>query len=165
MLTTEYELFKMQDDESVQEMHTGSPPLLISFTPLESKVNAITEAKDLQELTIDDLLDNLKTYELKKKKDSERREPKRKKNLSLKTESNDSSGEDGDMAYFTRRFQKMVHRNRGIPKKGSYSKPKNYDLCHKCGKSGHLIKDCPLLKQDQYKNNSNKAAKRNPVPD
>ncbi|XP_070036498.1 uncharacterized protein [Nicotiana tomentosiformis] len=59
----------------------------------------------------------------------------------------------------------MVRRNGGIPKRGCSSKPKNYDLCHKCGKPGHFIKECPLLKQDQYKNNFDKAAKRNLVPD
>nr|XP_033517713.1 uncharacterized protein LOC117281984 [Nicotiana tomentosiformis] len=69
------------------------------------------------------------------------------------------------MAYLTIRFQKMVRRNGGIPKRGSSSKPKNYDLCHKCGKPGHFIKDCPLLKQEHFKHNSDKAAKRNPVPD
>nr|XP_016502376.1 PREDICTED: peroxidase 3-like [Nicotiana tabacum] len=31
--------------------------------------------------------------------------------------------------------------------------------------TGHFIKECPLLKQDQYKNNFDKAAKRNSVPD
>ncbi|XP_070036589.1 uncharacterized protein [Nicotiana tomentosiformis] len=59
----------------------------------------------------------------------------------------------------------MVHRNGGIPKRGSSSKPKGYDLCHKCGKPGQFIKDCPLLKKDQYKHNTYKATKRNPVPD
>ncbi|XP_070004927.1 uncharacterized protein [Nicotiana sylvestris] len=46
----------------------------------ESKVNDVTEAKDLQELTIDKLVENLKTYEMMKKIDSERREPKKEKN-------------------------------------------------------------------------------------
>ncbi|XP_070055307.1 uncharacterized protein [Nicotiana tomentosiformis] len=128
---------------------------------LESKVNAITEAKDLQKLTIDELIGNLKTYEMKKKKDNERREPQIGKNLVLKKEKNDSSGENADMAYLTKRFQKMVRRNRGIPKRDSSSKPGGYDLCHKCGKSGHFIKDCPLLKQNQYKHNTDKAVKRN----
>jgi len=59
----------------------------------------------------------------------------------------------------------MVCKNGGIPKRGSSSKPKGYDLCHKCGKLGHFIKDCPLLKQNQYKHNTDKATKRNPVPD
>nr|XP_009628317.1 uncharacterized protein LOC104118710 [Nicotiana tomentosiformis] len=64
------------------------------------------------------------------------------------------------MAYLTKRFQKMVHRNGGIPKRGSSNKPRGYDLCHKCGKPGHFIKDA-LLKQDQYKHNTDKAVKRN----
>ncbi|XP_070044856.1 uncharacterized protein [Nicotiana tomentosiformis] len=160
MLTTEYELFRMKDDESIQDMHTRFTFIInelhslgetiprnkivrkiLSVLPSswERKVNAITEAKDLETLTIDGLVGNLKTYEMKKKKkDNERREPKREKNLFLKTDIIDSSGEDGDMAYLTRRFQKMP---------------------------GHFIKECPLLKQDQYKNNFDKAAKKNSVPD
>ncbi|XP_075100934.1 uncharacterized protein LOC142176685 [Nicotiana tabacum] len=125
--------------------------LSILSSSWEIKVNAITKAKDLQELTIDELVGNLKTYEMKSKIDSERREPKKEKNLVLKAERNDSREEDSDMAYLTKR--------------GNSSKPKNYDLCHKCGKPGHFIKDCPLLKQEHSKYNPKKAAKRNPVPD
>nr|XP_016490487.1 PREDICTED: uncharacterized protein LOC107810242 [Nicotiana tabacum] len=129
MLTTEYELFKMKDDKSIQDMHTRFTSIInelhslgeiiprnklvrkvLSVLPSswESKVNAITEAKDLQTLTMDEL-----TYEMKRKKDSERREPKKEKNPVLKAENNDSSEEDSDMAYLTRRFQKMVRRNGG----------------------------------------------------
>ncbi|XP_070009773.1 autophagy-related protein 23-like [Nicotiana sylvestris] len=64
---------------------------------------------------------------MKKKKDSERREPMKEKNLVLKAKNNDSSEEDSDMAYLTRRFQRMVRRNGGIPKRGNSSKPRNYD--------------------------------------
>ncbi|XP_070020494.1 uncharacterized protein [Nicotiana sylvestris] len=85
---------------------------------------------------------------MKRKIDSERREPKKEKNLVLKVDSNDSSEEDSDMAYLTKRFQKMVRRNGGMLKRGSSSKSKNYDLCHKCGRPGHFIKDFPLLKQE-----------------
>nr|XP_009766699.1 PREDICTED: uncharacterized protein LOC104218004 [Nicotiana sylvestris] len=59
----------------------------------------------------------------------------------------------------------MVRRNRGIPKKGNSSRPKNYDIFHKCDKPGHFIKDCPLMKQEHSKYNPDKAAKRNSVPD
>ncbi|XP_070022863.1 uncharacterized protein [Nicotiana sylvestris] len=97
MLTTEYELFRMNDDESIQEMHTRftsiinelnslgetiprnklvSKILSILPRPWESKLNAITESKDLQELTIEELVGNLKTYEMKRKIDSENRESK-----------------------------------------------------------------------------------------
>ncbi|XP_070055104.1 uncharacterized protein [Nicotiana tomentosiformis] len=181
MLSTEYELFRMKDDESIQDMHTRFTSIISELHSLgeiilrnklvrkilsgKSKVNAITEAKDLQKLTIDELIGNLKTYEMKKNKDYERREPKKEKNLVLKAKNNDSSGKDADMAYLTKRFQKMVRRNGSIPKKGSSSRPKGYDLCHKCGKLGYFIKGCPLHKQDQYKYNTDKEAKRNPVPE
>ncbi|XP_075101997.1 uncharacterized protein LOC142177407 [Nicotiana tabacum] len=73
MLTTEYELFRMNDDESIQDMHTRFTSIInelhflgetiprnklvrkiLSVLPSSwvSKVNAITEAKDLQTLTI-----------------------------------------------------------------------------------------------------------------
>ncbi|XP_070046189.1 uncharacterized protein [Nicotiana tomentosiformis] len=58
----------------------------------------------------------------------------------------------------------MVCKNGGIPKKGSSSRTKGYDCCHKCKKPGHFIKDCPLQKKDHYKHNKDKTAKRNLVP-
>ncbi|XP_070010442.1 uncharacterized protein [Nicotiana sylvestris] len=80
MLTTKYELFRMKDNESIQDMHTRFTIInelhslgeviprnnllkkILSILPSswESKVNAITEAKDLQELTIYELVGNLK---------------------------------------------------------------------------------------------------------
>ncbi|XP_070039393.1 uncharacterized protein [Nicotiana tomentosiformis] len=83
MLTTEYEVFRMKDNESIQDMHTRFTYIINVLYSLgeiiprnklirkilnvlpgswESKVNAITEAKDLQKLTIDELIGNLKTY-------------------------------------------------------------------------------------------------------
>ncbi|XP_070025525.1 uncharacterized protein [Nicotiana sylvestris] len=174
-----------QDDESIQDMYTRFTSIInelhslgetiprnklvrkiltILPSPWEIKVNAITESKDLQELTTEELIGNLKAYEMKRKIDSERREPKKEKNLVLKADSNDSSDEDVDMTYLTKRFQKMDRRNGEMLKGGSSNKPKNYDLCRKCGKPGHFIKRFPLLKQEFSKNNSEKAAKRNPVP-
>ncbi|XP_075107102.1 uncharacterized protein LOC142180079 [Nicotiana tabacum] len=94
MLTTKYELFKMKDDESIQDMHTWFTSIINELHSLgeiiprnklvrkilsvfpsswESRVNVITEAKDLQKLTIDELVGNLKTYEMKNKKGNERR--------------------------------------------------------------------------------------------
>nr|XP_009787097.1 PREDICTED: uncharacterized protein LOC104235116 [Nicotiana sylvestris] len=60
------------------------------------------------------------------------------------------------------RFQEMGRKNGGIPKKGSSSRiSKGNDCFHKCGKPGHFIKDCPFLKQEHHKHNSDKVAKRN----
>ncbi|XP_075106872.1 uncharacterized protein LOC107780968 [Nicotiana tabacum] len=89
MLTTEYELFKMKEDEFIQDMHTRFTSIINELHSLgeiiprnklvrkiltvlpgsyESKVNAIMEKKYLQKLTIDELIGNLKTYKMKKKK-------------------------------------------------------------------------------------------------
>ncbi|XP_009778397.1 uncharacterized protein [Nicotiana sylvestris] len=78
MLTTKYELFKMKDDESIQDMHTRFTSIInelhslgksisrnklvrniLSVLPSswESKVNVITEAKDLQTLIMDELVE------------------------------------------------------------------------------------------------------------
>ncbi|XP_070007765.1 uncharacterized protein [Nicotiana sylvestris] len=97
MLNTKYELFKMNEDESIQDIHTRFTSIInelhslgeiilknklvkktLSMLPgsWESKVNAITEEKDLQKLMIDELFGNFKTYEMKKKK----KKKKKKKN-------------------------------------------------------------------------------------
>lgn len=49
-----------------------------------SKVNEISEAWDLESLSIDYLIGKLKTYELKKHQDHEMDEPRKDKNLVLK---------------------------------------------------------------------------------
>nr|XP_009763267.1 PREDICTED: uncharacterized protein LOC104215213 [Nicotiana sylvestris] len=72
--------------------------LIVLPSSWESKVNIITEAKDQQKLTMDELVGNLKTYEMKRKKDNEGGEPKREKNLVPKMDINDSGGENADMA-------------------------------------------------------------------
>ncbi|XP_070018208.1 GRIP domain-containing protein RUD3-like [Nicotiana sylvestris] len=51
---------------------------------------------------MDELIGNMKTYKMKRKKDTERREPKKEKNLVLKAENSDSSKEDSDMVYLTK---------------------------------------------------------------
>ncbi|XP_019251278.1 PREDICTED: uncharacterized protein LOC109230207 [Nicotiana attenuata] len=82
MHTIEYDLFKMKDDESIQDMHTRFASIInklhslrkiiprnklvrkilsVLLSSWESNANAITEAKDLQAQTIDELVENLKT--------------------------------------------------------------------------------------------------------
>ncbi|XP_070039711.1 uncharacterized protein [Nicotiana tomentosiformis] len=173
----------MEEYESIQDMHTCFTSIInelhflreviprnklvrkilsVLLGSWESKVNVITETKDIHKLTVDELIENLKTYEMKRKKDLERREPKKEKNLVLKATHNDSSNDESDMTYLTRKFQKIIHKNGGIPKKGSSNRNFNEnDCCHKCGKPGHFIKDCPLHKHDHYKTNTERAAKRN----
>ncbi|XP_075099158.1 uncharacterized protein LOC142176021 [Nicotiana tabacum] len=71
MLTTEYELFLMNLFKTfIPRNKLVRKILSILPSSWESKVNDIIEAKDLQELTIDELVGNLKTYEMKRKIDS-----------------------------------------------------------------------------------------------
>lgn len=87
MLTTQHKTFTMQEGETIQEMHTKFTSItnelyslgedirptkkvrkVLSILPKswESKVNVITEARDLKNLIIDELIENMKTYEMKK---------------------------------------------------------------------------------------------------
>ena len=87
-LNRQYELFRMTEGETIQEMHTRFTAIineiyslgeiipngkavrkLLSVLPesWESKVEAITEACDLDMLAMDELIGNLMTYEIKKK--------------------------------------------------------------------------------------------------
>ena len=87
MLTRQYETFTMKEGETIQEMHTRFTSITNELHCLgevipaykemrniygvlsnswENKVDAITEAKNLKNLTMDELIRNLWTHELKK---------------------------------------------------------------------------------------------------
>ncbi|XP_049391431.1 uncharacterized protein LOC125855769 [Solanum stenotomum] len=84
-LNRQYELFRMMEGETIQDMHTRFTAIineiyslgevipnkkavrkLLSVLPesWKSKVEAITKARDLDKLAMDDLIENLITYEL-----------------------------------------------------------------------------------------------------
>ncbi|XP_070014928.1 uncharacterized protein [Nicotiana sylvestris] len=154
------------DMKVVEKNFLAKKILVCGIGPDENnRISACETAKEIWEALQTAHEGTTQTCEMKRKIDSERREPKIEKNMVLKADSNDSSKEDSDMTYLNKRFQKMVRRNGGMLKRGISSKPKNYDLCHKCGKPGHFIKYCPLLKQELSKYYLEKGAKRNPVPD
>ena len=82
-----YELFEMGDKETVMEMYTRFTHItnelkslgksftseelvrkILRFLPQswEAKVTAIQEAKDMKSISLDELIGNLQTYELRK---------------------------------------------------------------------------------------------------
>nr|XP_016507198.1 PREDICTED: uncharacterized protein LOC107824907 [Nicotiana tabacum] len=93
----------------------------------------------------------------------ERRKPKKKKYRVLKADNNDSSEENSDMTYLTKKFQKMVKRNGEVLKRDSFNRSKNNNLYYKCGKARHFMKNCSLLKQEFSKNFKRKRSADNIV--
>lgn len=193
MLITQYEVFIMKEGKTIQEMHTKLTTItnelhclgedirptkhvrkVLSILPKawESEVNAIIEAKDLKTMNIDELIGNLKTYELKKKQDKARGEHKKERNLVLKSTKQDASVADNETTYITKRFLEIMRRIGELLRRGGssrYNKDKKANkTCQKCGKLSHFIKDCPLHKieyKDYVKQSCEREKKKDPIPD
>nr|GEV26878.1 zf-CCHC domain-containing protein/UBN2 domain-containing protein [Tanacetum cinerariifolium] len=130
-----------------------------------SKVTTIEESKDLTSLSLDELIGNLKFYEVIIKNDSEmvkeKREQYRSLALKAKKESSDkdsstSNSEDEEYAmavrdikkFFKRRgrFVRQPHDERKVSQRNNDDKnSKDERKCFKCGDLNHLIRECPKL--------------------
>nr|GEX20723.1 zf-CCHC domain-containing protein/UBN2 domain-containing protein [Tanacetum cinerariifolium] len=127
------------------------------------KVTAIEESKDLTSLSFDELIGNLKVYEVIIKNDSEMVKGKREQNRSLslkaKKESSDkdssnSDSEDEEYAMAIKEFKKYFKR-RGIfarqprnerksfQRSGSNNDGNSERRCFRCGDPNHFIGECP----------------------
>ncbi|GJV14652.1 zf-CCHC domain-containing protein [Tanacetum coccineum] len=127
------------------------------------KVMAIEESKDLSTLLLDELIGNLKVYEVVLEKDSEASKNKKEKykSLALKTKKvssdkevscSDSDDEEytmvvRDFKKFFRRRGKFVRQPHNDKKKFRRAKEekkgKEERRCFKCGDPKHFISDCP----------------------
>nr|GEV17208.1 copia protein [Tanacetum cinerariifolium] len=128
-------------------------------------VTAIEESKDLTSLSLDELIGNLKVYEVLIKNDSEMVKVKREQNKSLalkaKKQSSDedsltSDSDDEEYAMAVRDFKKFFKRQGRFvrqphdERKGSQRNKDNKNgkgerKCFKCGGLNHLIEECPKL--------------------
>nr|GEZ59939.1 serine/threonine protein kinase SRPK1 [Tanacetum cinerariifolium] len=105
----------------------------------------IEESKDLTSLSLDELIENLKVYEMIIKKDSKIVKAKvERKSIALKAkkESSDeecltSSSEDEECAMAT--FQRSCDDKNG----------KSDRKCFGCGDPNHLIRECPKPPKDK----------------
>ena len=175
LLMRKYELFEMGDRESVMDMYTRFTHITNELRSLgksftieelvrkilrilphswEAKVTAIQEAKEMNKITLDELIGNLQTYELRKNS-QQKEETKKDRGLALKAlEDDDSDLDEEEVAMITRKFKKFFKKVKENNKKKDFGKSRNtsreqFSGCFKCGKLDHIVKNCPLLREEQ----------------
>ncbi|GJY29784.1 hypothetical protein Tco_0405551 [Tanacetum coccineum] len=182
MLVQKYEEFVISDDETIDYTFAGFNTIITSLKALDEsfssrnhvrkflralptkwrpKVTAIEESKDLSTLPLNELIGNLKVYELVLEKDSKASKVKKEnyKSLALKArkvsgdKEESCSGSDEEYALAVRDFKKIFRRRGKIirqPHDGKKSfqkikeekKGKEDRRCFKSGDPNHFISDC-----------------------
>ncbi|GJX25243.1 zf-CCHC domain-containing protein [Tanacetum coccineum] len=184
LFVQKYEEFVIFDDETIDYAFARFNTIITSLKALDEsfssrnhvrkflralptkrrpKVTEIEESKDLLTLPLDELIGNLKVYEVVLEKDSEISKVKKEKykSLSLKARkvSSDeevSCSESDDKVYamairdfrkFFRRRGKFVQQphddKKNFRKIKKDKKEKEDRRCYKCGDPNHFISDCP----------------------
>ncbi|PNY05238.1 serine/threonine protein kinase SRPK1 [Trifolium pratense] len=195
LLIKQYELFTMEKDEDIETMFTrfqtlvaGLKVLKKSYTTYDHvqkilrclplvwrpKVTAIEEARDLEMMSLEILISNLRSHEMVLNADSEIKN--KSKSVALKSTKTSSKAlkanpieveekssadgqEDEDLALFTK-FRQWARSNRknyrGSASRNS-GKKEDQKNCFHCKKPGHFIADCPeMSSKDKSKRNSSK---------
>uniref|UniRef100_A0A2N9HW98 CCHC-type domain-containing protein n=1 Tax=Fagus sylvatica TaxID=28930 RepID=A0A2N9HW98_FAGSY len=127
-------------------------------------MTAISEARDLKVLTLEELFGSLMTYELEMNSKVEEEEVKPKKNFALKSSHHDHDNseeerdEEEEIALMTRNFKKFLKKKKGFgrrfPKKGENkgeSSKTETPTCYKCKKQGHYKNECPQVNKEKMK--------------
>ncbi|GJU79528.1 zf-CCHC domain-containing protein [Tanacetum coccineum] len=184
LFVQKYEEFIISDDESIDCAFSRFNTIITSLKALDEsfssrnhvrkflralptkcrpKATAIEESKDLSTLSHDELIGNLKVYEVVLEKDLEvlKNKKEKYKSLALKSrqvlsEEDQSSSDSNDEEYAmaVRDFKKFFRR-RGKFVRQPYDDKKNFrkakedkkekedQICFKCGDPNHFINDCP----------------------
>ncbi|GJV87132.1 zf-CCHC domain-containing protein [Tanacetum coccineum] len=189
LLVQQYEQFIIFEDESIDSAFARFNTIITSLKALDegyssknyvrkflralhpkwrAKVTAIEESKDLTSLSLDELIGNLKVYEMIIKKDSKIVKAKvERKSLALKAkkESSDeecstSGSEDEEYAMAVRDFKKFFKRRGRFVRQPRNDKKtfqrsrddkngKSDRKCFRCGDPNHLIGECPKPPRDK----------------
>jgi len=143
-----YELFEMGDCETVMNMYSRFTHItnkikslgktftveelvrkILRFLPRtwEAKLTTKQEAKDLKTISLDELIGNFQTYELRRNS-QQQEETKKDRGMALKIIEEDSSElDEEDMAMITRKFKKFFKKTKESTRKKHPSKFKSTD--------------------------------------
>ncbi|GJS81636.1 hypothetical protein Tco_0748177 [Tanacetum coccineum] len=192
LFVQQYEQFLISDDETIGCTFSRFNTIITSLKALDEtfssrnhvrkflrelptkwrpKVMAIEESKDLSTLLLDELIGNLKVYEVVLEKDSKASKNKKEKYKSLalnarkvssdeEASSSDSEEEEYAMAvrdfkkFFRRRgkFVRQPHTDKKAFRKAKEEKKGKVDRkCFKCGDPNHFISDYPKHSDNDQK--------------
>nr|GEZ20462.1 zf-CCHC domain-containing protein/UBN2 domain-containing protein [Tanacetum cinerariifolium] len=159
--------FDKQNDDLKKKLAKNNKAKMGLHLKWNAKVTTIEESKDLTSLLLDELIGNLKVYEVIIKKDSKIVKGKREQNRSLGLKEKKSSdeysstfdSEDEEYAMAVRDFKKFFKRRERFgrqPHDDRKSSQRNIDdkndkserKCFKCGDPNHLIGECPKLSRN-----------------
>ncbi|GJY85942.1 hypothetical protein Tco_0499968 [Tanacetum coccineum] len=184
LLVQQYEQFTIPEEESIDNVFARFNTIITSLKALDegfysknyvrkflralhpkwrAKVTAIEESKDLTSLSLDELIGNLKVYEVIIENDSEMVKGKREQNRSLalkaKKESSDednsnSDSEDEEYAMAVKEFKKFFKRRerfarqprderKAFQRSKSDKDGKSERKGFRCGDPNHFIEECP----------------------
>jgi len=199
MLVHQYELFKMKDDESIEEMYSRFQTLVSGLQILKKryvasdhvrkilrslparwrpKVTAIEEARDLNTLSVEDLMSSLKVHEISLNEHDSVKKPncialkskgKQSKALKANESKDESPDRDSDenpgvvekMEMLLNKLEYLARKNKKFLSRSSVykgSKKEDQKGCFNYKKPGHFIVDCLDLHKEKSKENSKKAS-------
>ncbi|XP_060195120.1 uncharacterized protein LOC132624344 [Lycium barbarum] len=109
MLTTEYEFFKMKDGDSIFDMYAR---FSLIINELRSLVCTIIESEYLANLTLDELIYDHETYELKNKDEENKKRRRKKRNVTNDEDKNNPGNEESELTLITEELSKTGCCNR-----------------------------------------------------
>ena len=170
-LMQQYEMFKMESKEKVQEMIVRFGNIVNELTSLgktipteeqirkilrslpqderwNAKVTTLFETKDFANFSIEQLSGSLMTHEMHIKTPEE--DAPKGRSLALKADEDEdcSETEAEEAAMLVRQLRRMMYKGKDKVKPGKKS---SKIVCHKCGSPEHFIKECPMWEIEKGK--------------